>query len=291
MVKMMLFVLCILLILMNVLIFILTFIRSGRNLACSIFAAALYYITLTAFLWKLCFAIQQTLFITNIYRLNWTDRKLLIIYFCVTFTLPWCPLLIMFIKYPQSTFISSTCNFCWLTRDFLLYGLIIPILVIVTLNFILYLSMMIYLCIQNRQQETLRSTRSDQSRQMQNLRIGLFFAAVMGLSWILGFFLLIPNTYVQLIGNIFFCICNSLQGFIFAIMVMLMLERNYFRQCLNRCLSKEKSTTEPSIHTSNFRLTTHRSTSDDSSEKPSKLNHRQTNKDTDNDHIYSSASP
>ena len=287
MVKLMLLVLCLLLIVMNVLIIILTLIRAGRNLACTIFAAALYYVTLTAFLWTFCFAIQQTLFITNLYRLNWSDRFLLIIYFCISFILPLCPLLIMFIKYPQSTFISSTCNFCWLTREFLLYGLIIPILVIVTLNFILYINTMIYLFVRNRQQKSLRSTKSDYSRQMQNLKIASFFAAVMGLSWILGFLLLIPNTYVQWVGNVLFCVVNSLQGFIFAIMVMLMLERNYFRRCFTCCLPKGRNSTHSSVHTSNFRLTTNQSTSA-SSQKPSQLNRRRTNRENDDDHVYSS---
>lgn len=282
MVKMMLLVLCLLLIVMNVLIFILTFIRSGRNVGCTIFAAALYYVTLTSFLWKFSFAFQQMLFITNLYRVNWSDRKLLIVYFSISFVLPLFPLLIMFIKYPQSTFISSTCNFCWLTREFLLYGLMIPILVLITLNFILYTNTMIYLCIRNRQQQTVRSTKSDHSRQMQNLKIALFFAAVMGLSWILGFLLLIPNTYVQWIGNILFCIVNSLQGFIFALMVMLMLERNYFRQCFNFCLSKGKRSVQSSVHTTNFRLTRN------SSQKPTQLNHRRTNRNNDEENIYNS---
>jgi len=137
----------------------------------------------------------------------------------------------MFIKYQNSTFISSTCNYCWLTREFLLYGLIIPILGIICLNIIFYLYTMIHLCIRNRQQPGLRSTKSDHSRSMQNFKIGLFFAIIMGLSWILGFLVLIPNSYVQFIGNILFCIINALQGFAFSIMVFCMLERKSFRKC------------------------------------------------------------
>jgi hypothetical protein len=228
MVKSMLFVLCILLITMNILIFILTFIKSGRNLACTIFAASLYYFTLAAFLWKF-------LFITNVFQPYWSDRTLLAVYLLIALSLPLCPLLIMFLKYPNSTFISSTCNFCWLTREFLLFGLIIPILVLVCLNFVLYFYTMIYLCVRNRQQASLRSTKSDHSRQIQNFKIALFFATVMGLSWILGFLLLIPNSYVQLFGNILFCIVNTSQGFTFSIMVFCMLERKAFRKCCSCC--------------------------------------------------------
>ena len=216
---------------MNILIFILTFVKSGRNLTCTILSALLYYFTLTAFIWKLFFALQQSLFITNIFQPYWSDRTLFIIYLILTFTIPICPLLIMFIKYENSTFISSTCNYCWLTREFLLYGLIIPILVIIGLNIIFYLYTMIHLCIRNRQQPGLRSTKSDHSRRMQNFKIGLFFAIIMGLSWILGFLVLIPNSYVQTIGNILFCIVNTLQGFAFSIMVFCMLERKSFRKC------------------------------------------------------------
>ena len=166
---------------MNILIFILTFIKSGRNLTCSIFSALLYYFTLTSFLWKFCFALQQSLFITNIFQPYWSDRTLFIIYLILTFTLPICPLLIMFIKYQDLTFVSSTCNYCWLTREFLLYGLIIPILVIICLNIIFYLYTMIVLCMRNRQQPGLRSTKSDHSRHMQNFKIGLFFCDCYGI--------------------------------------------------------------------------------------------------------------
>jgi hypothetical protein len=216
---------------MNLLIFILTFIKSGRNLTCTIFSALLYYLTLTSFLWKFFFALQQSLFITNIFQPYWSDRTLFLIYVILTFSLPVCPLLIMFIKYEDLTFISSTCNYCWLSREFLLYGLIIPILVIICLNIIFYLYTMIHLCIRNRQQPGLRSTKSDHSRHMQNFKIGLFFAIIMGFSWILGFLVLIPNSYLQLIGNILFCIVNSLQGFAFSVMVFCMLERKSFRKC------------------------------------------------------------
>ena len=248
MVKSMLFVLCILLILMNILIFVLTFIKAGRNLACTILSSLLYYITLTAFIWKLLFALQQSLFITSIFQPKWSDRTLFIIYLIITFSLPLCPLLIIFIKYQDATFISSTCNYCWLTREFLLYGLIIPILTIVCLNIIFYLYTMIHLCIRNRQQPGLRSTKSDHSRCMQNLKISLFFAIIMGLSWILGFLLLIPNSYVQLFGNILFCIINSLQGFAFSIMVFCMLERKSFRKCC--CFWRYKNPVKTTLNSS-----------------------------------------
>ena len=231
MVKSMLFVLCILLIIMNILIFVLTFIKADRNVACTILSASLYYFTLTAFLWKLCFALQQSLFITNLFQSYWSDRTLLIIYFTITFTLPICPLIVMFVKYPNSTFISSTCNYCWLTREFLLYGLVIPILIIICLNVVFYIYTMVHLCIRNRQQPNLRSTKSEQSRRIQNFKIGLFFAIIMGFSWVLGFLVLIPNSYVQTIGNILFCIVNTLQGFAFSIMTFCMLERKSFRKC------------------------------------------------------------
>jgi hypothetical protein len=90
---------------------------------------------------------------------------------------------------------------------------------------------MIHLCLKNRHQPGLRSTKSDHSRQIQNLKIGIFFAIIMGFSWIFGFFVLIPNYYVQFIGNILFCIINSVQGFAFSIMVFCMLERKSFRKC------------------------------------------------------------
>jgi hypothetical protein len=83
----------------------------------------------------------------------------------------------------------------------------------------------------NRQQPGLRSTKSDHSRQMQNFKIGIFFAIIMGFSWILGFIVLVPNSYVQLFGNILFCIVNTFQGFAFSIMVFCMLERKSFRKC------------------------------------------------------------
>lgn len=265
MVKSMLFVLCILLITMNILIFILTFVKSGRNLACTIFAAALYYFTLAAFLWKLLFAVQQSLFITNVFQPYWSDRTLLVIYLVIALSLPVCPLLIMFLKYPNSTFISSTCNYCWLTREFLLFGLIIPILVLVCLNFLLYFYTTIYLCVRNRQQASLRSTKSDHSRQIQNFKIALFFATVMGLSWILGFLLLIPNSYVQLFGNILFCIVNTSQGFTFSIMVFCMLERKAFRKCCSCCFFcwHPKNGMDPSTQRSHVPQQSSRSATDE----------------------------
>jgi hypothetical protein len=90
---------------------------------------------------------------------------------------------------------------------------------------------MIHLCLKNRQKPGLRSTKSDQSRYIQNFKIGLFFAIIMGFSWIFGFLLLIPNSYVQFFGNILFCVINSIQGFAFSIMVFCMLERKFFRKC------------------------------------------------------------
>ncbi|CAF0748159.1 unnamed protein product [Rotaria sordida] len=230
-VKSMLFILCILLILMNILIFILTFVKSNQNLSCKILSALLYYFTLSAFIWKLLFALQQSLFLTNTFQPQWSNRTLFTIYLILTFIIPICPLLVMFVKYKNSTFISSQCNYCWLTREFLLYGLIIPILIIICLNIILYLYTMIYLCMTNRQHKGLRSTKSEHSRRIQNFKIGLFFAIIMGFSWIFGFLVLIPNTYVQLFGNILFCVINSFQGFAFSIMVFFMIKRKSFLRC------------------------------------------------------------
>ncbi|CAF3365666.1 unnamed protein product [Rotaria sp. Silwood1] len=238
-VKSMLFILCILLILMNILIFILTFVKPNRKFGCAILSALLYYFTLTAFIWKFLFAFQQSLFLTNIFQSQWSNRTLFIIYLILTFSIPILPLLIMFIKYENLTFISSTCNYCWLSREFLIYGLIIPILIIICLNIIFYLYTMIYLCGRNRQQIGLRSTKSEYSRRIQNFKIGLFFAIIMGFSWILGFLVLIPNTYVQLFGNILFCIINAFQGFAFSIMVFFMIERKaFFYYC---CFWKHKN--------------------------------------------------
>jgi hypothetical protein len=104
---------------------------------------------------------------------------------------------------------------------------------------------MIHLCLKNRQQASLRSTKSDHSRRIQNVKIGLFFAIIMGLSWILGFLLLIPNSYVQFFGNILFCIVNSLQGFAFSIMVFCMIERKLFRKFF--CCWKYKNPTKTTI--------------------------------------------
>ncbi|CAF2351180.1 unnamed protein product [Rotaria sp. Silwood2] len=227
-VKSMLFILCILLILMNILIFILTFVKPGRNLGCTILSALLYYFTLTAFIWKFLFALQQSLFLTNLFKPQWSNKTLFTIYLILTFSIPVIPLLIMFVKYENLTFISSTCNYCWLSREFLIYGLIIPILIIICLNIIFYFYTMIYLCMRNRQQIGLRSTKSEHSRRIQNFKIGLFFAIIMGFSWILGFLVLIPNTYVQLFGNILFCMVNTFQGFAFSIMVFFMTERKSF---------------------------------------------------------------
>ena len=235
---------------MNILIVILTLIKADRNLTCTIFSGLLYYVTLTAFLWKFLFALQQSLFITSLLRLRWSNRTVFIVYVLVAFSLPLCPLILMFVKYPNSTFISSTCNFCWLTHEFLLYGLLIPIMVLVSLNFVLYIYTIVRLCLRNRSQSQLRSTLPDRSRQLQNFRIALFFATVMGLSWLLGFLTLIPNSYIQLFGNILFCAVNAFQGFVFSIMVLFMLERQAFDKyccyCCNRS-RRSKSTSAPSL--------------------------------------------
>lgn len=223
---------------MNVLIIVLTLIKPIRNLTCAIFSALLYYFTLVAFLWKLLFAIQQSLFLSNCLQLNGSHRNLFISYLIIAFFLPFIPLLIMFLKYSNLTFISSTCNFCWLTKEFLLYGLIIPVLTIVILNYVLYIYTMIYLCSRNRQQKYLRSTKPDSVRQKENFKFGLFFATIMGLSWVFGFFLLIPNSGLQLAGNILFSISNSLQGFTFSIMVIFMLEREILHRFFPCCRKK-----------------------------------------------------
>ncbi|CAF4591559.1 unnamed protein product [Rotaria socialis] len=239
-VKSMLLILCILLILMNIFIFILTFVKPGRNLRCTILSALLYYFTLTAFIWKLLFALQQSLFLTNIWKMQWSDQTLFTIYFILTFAIPVVPLYFMFVKYEDEIFLSSTCNYCWLSRGFLLYGLIIPILVIICFNIMFYLYTMFFLCIRNREQVGLRSTKSDQSRRIQNIKIGLFFAIIMGFSWILGFLVLIPNAHVQFIGNILFCIVNAFQGFAFSIMVFFMIEQKSFIRSFRWFWKREK---------------------------------------------------
>lgn len=236
----MLFILCILLILMNIFIFILSFVKPGQKLVCKILSSALYYFTLTAFIWKLLFALQQSLFLTNNFKLQWSDQTLFTIYIILTFSIPVLPLLIMFFKYEKTTFISSTCDYCWLSQEFLKYGLVIPIIIIICLNIIFYLYTMIYLCMRNRQQLGLRSTKSEQSRRIQNFKIGIFFAIIMGFSWILGFLVLIPNSSVQFFGNILFCIVNAFQGFAFFIMVFFMIERKPFIQSCREFWRREK---------------------------------------------------
>ncbi|CAF1602809.1 unnamed protein product [Didymodactylos carnosus] len=120
----------------------------------------------------------------------------------------------------------------------------VPILSITTVNFILYSYTMIRLAIKNRLQVGLRSTISEHQRRTQNLKIGLFFAIIMGLTWSFGFLLLISNTVVQLIGNILFCITNTIQGFCFFLMVFWMIEQNKTRDqlriCCNYCIGNMK---------------------------------------------------
>ena len=227
----MLLILCILLILMNLCVLMIKFIKPGRNPTCTILSALLYYFTLTAFLWKFFFALQQSFFLTNIFPPHWSHRTLFIVYFILTFSISAIPLLFVFINHKDSIFISSTCNYCWLTREFLIYGLIIPILGIICCNIVLYLYTISYLCVRNRQHSGLRSTKSNYSRRMQNFKLGLFFAIMMGFSWTLGFLILIPNSYIQVLGNILFCIVNICQGLSFSIIALFMLKNKSDFQC------------------------------------------------------------
>jgi len=114
----------------------------------------------------------------------------------------------------------------------MIFGIIIPILVIIIINIVIFSMIMRKHCVSLNLQakETISSTKNkDTSLRRQTVILGTCFIN-MGLSWSFGFFLVFPfDEYTKTVFSFLFCFFNSLQGFlIFTIYIVLSKSRRSY---------------------------------------------------------------
>jgi hypothetical protein len=129
-------------------------------------------------------------------------------------------------------------------------GIIVPILVIVAINTIIFVIIMKKHCVcLNRSEQkgvVLKSTNSQGSNIKRQTVIMSTCFVNMGITWLFGFMLIFPelDESVRVTFAFFFCVCNSLQGFlIFVVYIVLSKSRRkYFRFAAAEKFRKLKNT-------------------------------------------------
>ncbi|XP_036098162.1 adhesion G-protein coupled receptor G7 [Molossus molossus] len=189
------------------------------NLRCTVIAALLHYFLLVTFTWtglsaaQLYFLLIRTMkplpqrFILYILLIGWGVPAVV-----VTMTVG-----IIFSQNPSQWELNYRQEeICWLAipenKDFikspLLWSFILPVTVILISNVVIFIIITVRVLWKNDQ--NLTSTKKISS--LKKVFSSLSIAAVFGITWLLGYFMLIDNDKIRIIFSYIFCLFNTTQG-------------------------------------------------------------------------------
>ncbi|CAK8674287.1 unnamed protein product [Clavelina lepadiformis] len=250
--------------LLNILILIseIPGVRSDEG-KCKAAAGTLHFALISAFLWM--FAQAVPVFISIIkpmyFRVHFSSKKFVISFLFLGWGLP-LVLVVLIGSLKPEWYVNQVNDVnpdktpkiqgqfrCWIVPDMMIYLVIIPAAVLLSLNFLLFVLAIIKYLLLKRPGE--KSSKRREGQLKTNLKFSVTLFVMFGITWIFGF-LIFNSSDVSLAFAYIFTIFNSLQGFA---LFIIFIRRKGMKQNLEESLLK--LTSRPSA-VSNSRVTEER---------------------------------
>uniref|UniRef100_A0A8P4K6E2 Adhesion G protein-coupled receptor G7, tandem duplicate 2 n=1 Tax=Dicentrarchus labrax TaxID=13489 RepID=A0A8P4K6E2_DICLA len=186
--------------------------------SCTAVAALLHFFLLATFMWNAVYGTQLVLLVRTVSRglpPYWSKLSL---------TVGWgVPAIVVAITLGATYRVDNPLGyrqeeFCWLAaldkdKQFhfgkpMFGGFLLPVSLILIYNIVLLVLASLTTC---RTDPTLRSTR--QSSLTRKFLVSFSLAVLLGLSWTLGYLVLVTRGHAHLVFSIIFCLCTTTQGF------------------------------------------------------------------------------
>ncbi|XP_035254876.1 adhesion G-protein coupled receptor G7-like [Anguilla anguilla] len=184
---------------------------------CTAVAALLHYFLLATFAWNTLYATQ--IFLLVLRPLAQNDRPFTIAALVAGWGFPAAVVAVTLgaTYTPQHPLNYRQEEFCWLAaldkekrldlRKPMLWGFLLPVALMLLYNCVIYVYFTVETC---RTNPTLRSTRI--SSPVKKVLSSLSLSVVLGLSWVLGYLLLIDTASSNNVVGIIFCVLTTTQG-------------------------------------------------------------------------------
>ncbi|XP_069035002.1 adhesion G-protein coupled receptor G7 isoform X4 [Lepisosteus oculatus] len=184
---------------------------------CTAVTALLHYFLLATFTWALLYAIQMYILLVDIFRHPPKHFGLIMT------AIGWgFPAVVVAVTLGALYRIENPLNyrqeeFCWLAaldsqgrfdiRKPMLWAFLLPVALILLSNMVILVCVILTLCKNN---PALKSTKKNS--YLKKLLSSLSIAVVLGISWVLGYLMLIDHQQSQMVFSYVFCILNTTQG-------------------------------------------------------------------------------
>lgn len=243
----------ILLFVSNILFILLTLVKRNTNFNfCLTIGLSLQYTLLASFCLSLGIAYQHFIKLIFIFTQNYNKKIFLFKWYLLTFLLP-IPFVIFEYNYDTNYFKEFKISnyYCWLTKPYIYYFFVSPLLVMLAISFLFYLFIAIKVCylyntncilfntknklfeclsqfdhsssLSTTSSSTTSSSLSSSATSYNSyynnkyvISLLVFSALSLNLTWLLGIFIIISsnlnNKSFKYLAEFFFCICNSFHG-------------------------------------------------------------------------------
>nr|XP_020447764.1 adhesion G-protein coupled receptor G7 [Monopterus albus] len=224
--------------------------------SCSAVAALLHFFLLATFMWNGVFGTEVVLLVRTLRRSlppYWTPGSMAV---------GWgVPAVIMLVTLGATYSVDNPLEyrqeeFCWLAAldkskhfDFgkpMFWGFLLPVALILIYNIVLLALISLTTC---RTDPDLASTKPSPLRK--KFLISFSLAVVLGLSWTLGYLVLVSTGHTHLVFSIVFCICTTTQGF--QIFILFTARRPSFRAAVSHSVQHLSSVSIP-LHSAKYML-------------------------------------
>ncbi|CAF3870371.1 unnamed protein product [Rotaria sp. Silwood1] len=194
------------------------------HLSCIIIASVLHYFILSSFSWMFIMALIQYLLFVKVFprTISAFTRKAAIFAQLV----PLIPVSAVLAIDP-SNYTKRDDGICWLSGQLLYLSFILPIVLYIMINSILF-SMVAHSLLCGKTGQQLRSTHMVESKRLSRFLVALSCFVVLGLTWIFGLFTI---GSIRFLFQILFCTFASLTGFF--IFLLYIVTSKAKRKCWN----------------------------------------------------------
>ncbi|MBN3303515.1 AGRG7 protein, partial [Amia calva] len=215
---------------------------------CTAVAALLHFFLLASFTWALLYAVQVYMILVNVFSQPPQHFGL------ITIAVGWgFPAVVVAITLAVLYRVENPLDyrqeeFCWLAAldregkfDFkkpMLWAFLLPVALILIFNMVLLVRVTLELC---RSNPNLNSTKKNS--YLKKFLSSLSVAVVLGVSWVLGYLLLIDHDQSSVVFSYIFCILNSTQGL--QIFILFTVRTSLFKKKVSEIIN---STSGPEIY-------------------------------------------
>uniref|UniRef100_A0A1X7VA05 G-protein coupled receptors family 2 profile 2 domain-containing protein n=1 Tax=Amphimedon queenslandica TaxID=400682 RepID=A0A1X7VA05_AMPQE len=169
------------------------------DILCTFIAGLLHYLLLCTFSWQLVEGVHLYLFIVRVFY----NKKVVWLYYPLAWGIP---LVIVGITMGVNFCDYGSMHYCWITNgNGALWAFHIPVIIVIIINFIVLLAVSVVVARASKRKDPNRCTLCSL------LQASVILVPTLGLTWVLGFFVVGTDLYSTIVEWIFF-VCTTMQG-------------------------------------------------------------------------------